>query len=153
MPLIRKARMQDVKPIHQLLVERGEGDGMVLPRSLSQLYGLLRDFCVAVDDEGRVLGACALHITWDDLAEVRSLRVAADARGEGLGRKLVETCLSEAVTLGISRVFVLTDQTGFFEHMGFDLTEKDSLPQKVWADCLNCHRFPDCDEVAMLMEL
>lgn len=153
-PLIRKARIQDVKAIHGLLLRPGEGDGLVLPRSFNQLYSHLRDFFVAVDREtDEVLGCCALCICWDDLAEVRSLMVRREHRGQGLGRLLVDACLSEAVTLGIFRVFVLTNQEAFFRKMGFVEATKDALPQKVWADCVNCPHFPDCDETPMVMEL
>jgi amino-acid N-acetyltransferase len=84
---------------------------------------------------------------------VRSLVVGEGQRGLGLGRKLVEACLSEAVTLGIYRVFTLTYVVDFFKDMGFVVVSKDILPQKIWADCLSCHKFPDCDETAMLIEL
>ena len=152
---LRKARITDVKGVHKLLMNTKADDGLVLPRSYNQLYSHLRDFFVMVDatDEDTVLGCCALAICWENLAEVRSLVVAREARGLGLGRKLVEACLSDVVTLGIYRVFALTNTTPFFARMGFTEVSKDSLPQKVWSDCLNCPRFPDCDEIAMVMEL
>ncbi len=151
---LRKARITDVKGIHKLLMTPTGDDGLVLPRSFNQLYSHLRDFFVIVGPEDEtVLACCALSISWENLAEVRSLVVARNERGQGLARKLVEACLSDAVTLGIYRVFALTNTVTFFEHMGFAETSKDSLPQKVWSDCLNCPRFPDCDEIAMIMEL
>jgi len=152
---LRKARITDVKGIHRLLMNVSADDGLVLPRSYNQLYSHLRDFFVVVDEaaDDVVLACCALSICWENLAEVRSLVVAREARGQGLGRRLVEACLSDAVTLGIYRVFALTNTVPFFQHMGFSEVTKDSLPQKVWSDCLNCPRFPDCDEIAMLMEL
>jgi amino-acid N-acetyltransferase len=152
--MIRKARIADVKTIHSLLMHSEEHDGLVLPRSFSQLYSHLRDFFVSVDDEGRVAGCCGLNIIWDNLAEIRSLVVLPEHRGKKIGRKLVEAALSEAVTLGIFSVYTLTEQTGFFAHLGFTETAMDGLNQKVFADCLNCPRFPDhCNEVAMVMEL
>ena len=152
---LRKARITDVKGVHKLLMNTNADDGLVLPRSYNQLYSHLRDFFVVVDDEDAdtVLACCALSICWENLAEVRSLVVTREQRGLGLGRKLVEACVSDALTLGIYRVFALTNTTPFFARMGFSEVSKDSLPQKVWSDCLNCPRFPDCDEVAMLMEL
>jgi len=152
---LRKSRITDVKGIHKLLMNVSTDDGLVLPRSFNQLYSHLRDFFVIVDEDksDEVLGCCALSICWENLAEVRSLVVAREGRGQGLGRRLVEACLSDAVTLGIYRVFALTNTVPFFKHMGFAEVGKDSLPQKVWSDCLNCPRFPDCDEIAMLMEL
>ena len=151
---LRKARIQDVKGIHRLLLESPAGEGLVLPRSFSQIYSQLRDYFVMAEREtGEIAACCALNITWDNLAEVRSLKVRADLRGQGLGRQLIEACLSEALTLGIYRVFVLTNTPAFFARLGFGETTKDELPQKVWADCINCPKFPDCDEVAMLMDL
>lgn len=152
--MIRKARISDVKVIHSLLMNQEEHDGLVLPRSFSQLYSHLRDFFVAVDDGGEVIGCCALNIIWENLAEIRSLVVLPEHRGNRLGRKLVEMCLSEAVTLGIYKVYTLTVQTGFFAHLGFVEEEMEALNQKVFTDCLNCPRFPDhCNEVAMILEL
>jgi len=149
---VRKARIQDVRPIHALLMDCSK-QGLLLPRSFSQLYSHLRDFFVLAQDGGGVLGCCALSITWEELAEVRSLAIVPEMRSRGWGRRLVEACLSEAVTLGIFRVFTLTYQTHFFEHLGFEMVSKDNLPQKVWADCLHCPKFPDCDEIAMSITL
>lgn len=150
---VRKARIQDVRSIHALLMDCSK-QGLLLPRSFNQLYSHLRDFFVLARDEGgAVLGCCALSIAWEDLAEVRSLAIAPEVRGQGWGRRLVEACLSDAVTLGIFRVFTLTYQTDFFKHLGFEVVSKDNLPQKVWADCLHCPKFPDCDEIAMSIEM
>ena len=151
---LRKARITDVKGVHKLLMNTKADDGLVLPRSYNQLYSHLRDFfVVAREEDDEVLACCALSICWENLAEVRSLVVASELRGQGMGRKLIDACLSDALTLGIYRVFALTNTQSFFLKMGFTEVSKDSLPQKVWSDCLNCPRFPDCDEVAMLMEL
>lgn len=149
---IRKARVPDVKGIHGLLLHSG-GMGLLLPRSLSDLYSKLRDFYVLADhDTEAVHGCCALAITWEDIAEVRSLAIAEAMRGRGWGKRLVEACQSEAVTLGLFRVFTLTYQVDFFARLGFAVVDKEVLPQKVWADCLNCPKFPGCDETAMLIE-
>ncbi len=149
---IRKAVMKDAKTIHLIIKDRTR-DAMVLPRPLNSIYGHLRDFFVAEADDGRILGCCALAISWDNLAEVRSLVVVPEARGEKLGVKLVESCLQEARDLGISDVFVLTNIEGFFAKLGFSETDKNILPQKIWADCINCPQFPDCDEIPMIKNL
>lgn len=152
-PFIRRARVQDVKSIHGLLME-SSGQGLLLPRSLNQLYGHLRDFYVVdPDDGGPAVACCALSITWEDIAEIRSLMVHESLRGQGWGRKLVETCISDAVTLGLYRVFALTYQVAFFEKLGFGIVGKEVLPQKVWADCIHCPKFPECDETAVLLQL
>lgn len=154
MPYLRKATIQDVPSIHGLLL-RFSRQGVLLPRSYSDLYRHLRDFFVLADSgDASIKGCCALSITWQNLAEIRSLIVVEGLQQQGWGRRLVDTCLSEALILGIYRVFTLTYETPFFTKLGFEEVSKEQLPQKVWADCLNCPKFPDgCDEVAMLMEL
>jgi amino-acid N-acetyltransferase len=148
---IRKARIQDVKQIHGLLMAQQE---FLLPRSFNQLYSHLRDFFVLAERDGTVVhGCCALSICWEDIAEIRSLAVDGLVQKQGWGGKLVEACLSDAVTLGIFRVFTLTYRGHFFERLGFVPVEKEKLPQKVWADCINCPKFPECDEVALIMEM
>ena len=148
---LRKARISDIPKVHEL-VNTFAGRGEMLGRSRSELYENLRDFFV-LDQDGSILGCCALHVNWEDLAEVRSLVVEEDLRGEGLGKALVLACLEEARQLGISRVYALTYRAGFFEKLGFRPVSKESLPQKVWGDCLKCPRFPNCDEDAVLMEV
>ncbi len=153
-PYLRKAKVQDVRFIHRMLLYHAR-QNLLLPRSYSELYGHLRDFFVVISDhhEG-VLGCGALSIVWEGLAEVRSLVMSETLRNQGFGRKLVDACLSEAVTLGIFRVFTLTYQPAFFSHLGFEHISKDVLPQKIWADCLRCPKYPDdCDEVAMIMNM
>jgi len=147
----RKACISDIPKIHEL-VNTYAAQGEMLERSRSELYENMRDFFV-VDRDGSILGCCALHINWEDLAEVRSLAVHQDLRGKGMGKALVLACLEEAKQLGVSRVYALTYRTGFFEGLGFRLVSKESLPHKVWGDCLKCPRFPNCDEDAVVMEV
>jgi amino-acid N-acetyltransferase len=149
--MIRKAILQDARQIHQLLMVYVK-DGLVLSRSLMDIFESIRDFYVFVEDE-RVVGVAALNICWEDLAEVRSLVVHDDVSGRGIGSHLVEACLSEARQLGIGRVFALTYQQSFFEKLGFDVIEKSELPQKIWSDCIKCVKFPDCDEIALSISL
>lgn len=150
---IRKATIKDVKQIYDLL--RGYAEqGVLLGRSLSDLYDQLRDFFVAVDAaQGRVIGMCGLHFCWDDLAEIRSLAVSSDVKARGIGRALVEACQAEAVEFGIARLFVLTYVPGFFKKLSFEPVDKAVLPHKVWSDCVNCVKFPDCDEESLLKVL
>jgi len=128
--------------------------GQVIPRPLGELYEAVREFFVYEDPERDLIaGACALHITWEDLGEIRSLVVSEEFQGTGIGAELVKACLSEARDLGLSRVFVLTVAPEFFQKLGFHLIEKSHLPQKVWADCIRCPKFPECDEVALVKDL
>ena len=148
---VRKARVSDVPAIHRLVNDYARAE-LMLPLSLSDVYERLRDFFVfAVDEE--VVGCGALHVVWEELAEVRSLAVQEEARGRGIGRKLVEACLREAPGLGVRRVFVLTYVPEFFARFGMAEVDKAALPHKVWADCLRCPHFPNCDEVALLVHL
>ena len=136
----------------QTLINRQASRNKMLPRSLNDLYEYLRDFFVCTH-EGTVVGVCALHITWEDLGEVRSLAVAERYRGNGIGRALVRKCLAEARKLGLSRIFSLTYSPEFFIGIGFSPADKSELPHKVWAECIRCHQFPDCDEEAVLLNL
>ncbi len=149
--MLRKARITDVRAI-QSLINRYADQGQMLPRSLNELYESLRDFTVYEDASG-IAGVCALHISWEGLAEVRSLAVRGDGAGKGIGSTLVKRCLEEAHELGATKVFVLTYQEGFFRKLGFLPIEKKELPHKIWTDCLNCVKFPNCDENALLIQL
>lgn len=149
--MIRHARIPDARAIHRLLLEYAR-DGQLLGRSLADIYDKIRDFYV-YEEGDEILGVGALSICWADLAEVRSLAVAAGQQGKGIGRQLVECCLEEASQLGLPRVFALTYQPTFFQRLGFVEIEKSELPQKVWGDCLNCIKFPDCDESALAIQL
>ena len=149
--MIRKATIDDVKDI-QALVNGYADQGQMLPRSLNELYEHLRDFSV-FDENGAIVGVCALHISWDRLAEVRSLAVRKDRAGRGIGAQLVTACLKEAEALGAARVFVLTYQERFFSKLGFGPVDKKELPHKIWTDCLNCVKFPNCDETSLIIDL
>lgn len=124
----------------------------MLPRTLNELYEHMRDFSV-YEENGGLIGVCALHISWDGLAEIRSLAVKQDRRKSGIGAKLVRHCLAEAASLGVAKVFVLTYQEGFFRKLGFAPVDKKELPHKIWTDCLNCVKFPNCDESALLLDI
>ncbi|TBV81079.1 MAG: N-acetyltransferase [Desulfobulbaceae bacterium] len=152
--VVRAARMEDVRKIYALL-QFFAGRNLLLARPLSSLYDHLRDFKVALSvgaDSGEVLGVCALHICWENLAEIRSLAVVENVHGRGVGRTLVRSCLDNARDLGISRVFTLTYQPEFFKKMGFSPIDKSELPHKVWSDCINCPMFPDCNEESLIWE-
>ncbi len=149
--MIRKAKLTDVKKI-QALVNQYADSGEMLPRTLNELYEHLRDFHVCEED-GDLCGVCALHVSWDGLAEIRSLAVRKDRLKRGIGSELVRQCLSEAASLQVQRVFVLTYQDGFFRRLGFTDVDKKELPHKIWTDCLNCVKFPNCDESALIISL
>jgi amino-acid N-acetyltransferase len=134
------------------LISHFADKGEVLPRALSEIYEDIRDYFV-VRKRGRVIACAALHVTWVDLAEVRSLAVAEQAQNQRIGSALVQACLEEAKELDIPQVFCLVRKPSFFEKHGFQLIDKTELPHKVWAECYRCPKFPDCDEVALICHL
>ncbi len=147
----RKAVLLDVKSIHSLVNDYASKDKM-LPLSLHDVFESLRDFHICVF-RNRVVGVCALHVTWKGLAEIRSLAVAGGFQGNGIANALVRKSLAEARRLGVKEVFALTYCPAFFEKIGFKEVDKAKLPHKVWADCIRCQHFPDCNEVAVKRNL
>lgn len=149
--LIRKAKITDVETIHQFITHFAEKD-LMLGRSRSSLYECIREFMVAELD-GKTVGVGSLHVLWEDLAEIRALAVDESYQHRGIGRGLVEAFLAEAVDLEIPRVFALTYQAPFFVRCNFTIIPKENLPQKVWKECINCPKFPNCEEVAVIKDL
>ena len=149
--VLRPASIADAKQI-QALVNIYAGQGLMLPKSLNQVLQHIRDFTV-VEREGQVQACAALHVLWSDLAEVRSLAVRGERRGSGLGRLLVGALLTQASSIGLPRVFALTYQRPFFERLGFHQIDRGDLPRKIWVDCVDCLKFPDCDEEALIIDL
>ena len=149
--MVRKAKIQDIKQIQELINYFAKADVM-LPRSLNELYENIRDFWV-FEDERKIIGCCALHVCWDDLAEIKSLAVQKSKQKLGIGKRLVEACLDESKEVGAKKIFVLTYRPEFFKKFGFKKTTTASLPHKIWAECINCPKFPDCQETAMVKVL
>jgi amino-acid N-acetyltransferase len=143
-----RARVTDASSVHRLISHFAD-KGEMLPRALSEIYDGIRDYFV-VRKGGRVVACAALQVTWADLAEIRSLAVNEKDQNQNIGSLLIQACLSDAKELGIPRVFCLVRKPAFFEKHGFQLIDKKELPQKVWADCYRCPKFPDCDEVALI---
>jgi amino-acid N-acetyltransferase len=146
---IRPARVGDVPAIQELIRTFADRK-LMIRRSPGELYESIREFFVAVDDEGRVLGCAALHVFWADLAELKCLAVAEGAQGQGVGRKLVDACWASAAELEIQTVFTLTYVANFFERCGFHQVEKAELPHKIWNECVRCPLFPNCTEIALV---
>jgi amino-acid N-acetyltransferase len=145
---VEKARISDVNQIHKL-VNHFATNGKMLPRSLSEIYENIRDYFV-VRENSEVIACVALHINWEDLAEIKSIAVIEEHQRHGVGEKLVEACLNEAKEIGIPSVFCLTYVPDFFAKCGFELVDKKELPHKVWGECYRCPKFPDCDESALI---
>lgn len=145
---IRMAVATDVQDMQELIMTYAK-DGLMLPRTEKSLYETLQCFSIA-DANGEILGTAGLHILWKDLAEVRSLAVKPGNQGKGIGRELVATTLDRAKQLGIRQVLSLTYQTEFFSKLGFQVVDKQTLPHKIWTDCIHCKKFHHCDETAMV---
>jgi amino-acid N-acetyltransferase len=150
--VVRKAKIRDVPTIRGLIAKYSDA-GEMLPKALMEIYEELRDFYVYVDENDETLGCCALHLFWEDLAEIRSLAVNEPSMGQGIGAALIDACLDEARQLGIAKVFTLTGKPVFFEKQGFGLVDRSELPHKIWAACVKCVKFPDCDETALVRML
>ncbi len=151
--MIRKAVLNDVTAIHALL-QLYSKKGELLARPLSKLYDHLRDFWVFEDPEkNKIVGCCALQFCWEDLAEIRSLAVDPGFTGRGIGSTLTERSIQEAVYFNIKNIFTLTYRPDFFKQFDFKTIDKNELPIKIWADCIGCVSFPNCDEIAMLKKL
>ncbi len=147
----RKAKMSDVEALHSLINAFAE-KGVMLPRSRNTLYESLREFTL-IEDDGQLIGCGALHIIWEDLAEVRALAIREGYQNQGLGQRLIAELIKEALELDIHQVFALTYQVQFFLKCGFAEVVKEEMPHKVWKECINCPKFPNCDEVAVIKKL
>jgi amino-acid N-acetyltransferase len=149
--VIRKAKVTDIKKIQKLINYHAKRDKM-LPRSLNELYENVRDFFVYAEGS-TVYGCCALHIDWEDLSEIKSLAVAPSRVKKGIGGKLLDECMKEAKALKLKKVFALTYVPGFFAKFGFKVVDKETLPHKIWSECVKCVYFPRCKEIAVMKEI
>lgn len=148
---VRRADPADAQEIHELL-EQYVAVGMLIPRTLKQVYRSIRDFVVVVD-RGRIIGCGALRIYSAELAEVGALAVLEEYRGTGLGRRVVETLVHDARMLGLRRAFALTMEERFFHRCGFHTVVISEFPEKIAADCATCARRANCQEIAVAIDL
>ncbi|RKY36170.1 MAG: N-acetyltransferase [Candidatus Omnitrophota bacterium] len=149
--ILRKPNLCDAVSIYKLINLYSQ-TGKILARPLSDIYESLRDFVVCEYD-GEIRGCCALHITWEFLAEIRSLVVTQDYQGRGIATSMVNYCLKEAIDLKVGKVFLLTEIPDFFKKLKFVIVDKSTLPHKIWRDCIQCVHFPDCNETALIKEI
>ena len=145
--LIRAARLVDLNGILAIVREFAKREVM-LPLAYGDAIDRFRDFLVAEEDR-TLVGVVAVHVSWDNLVEIRSLAVPEDSQGRGVGRRLMEAALDDARRLGAGEVFALTYIPDFFTRFGFEIIERRHLPQKIWQDCAKCPKFPDCGETAV----
>lgn len=145
----RKATFEDIEDIYQLVADYAVA-GVMLARSRNTLYETLRDMVVAEDEQGKIVGVGGLHIIWDRLAEIRTMAVAPNMTRQGIGAEIVRRLIQEGEQLGVEKFFTLTYKPGFFQTLGFETITKEELPHKVWKECIDCPKFPNCDEIAMI---
>jgi amino-acid N-acetyltransferase len=145
----RNATLPDAISIEQM-IQVHVADGTLLPRSLAEICENIRDF-VVVEHEGEVLGCGALHLYGMHLAEIRSITVTGKAKGRGAGRVLIDALLAEAKRQSVTCICLFTRIPDFFGQMGFQVVDKEALPDKMHKDCLKCPRLHACDETAMFL--
>ncbi len=148
---IREAEERDAPPI-AALVNHFANQGLMLHRSEEEVRRIIGDFLVAEMD-GKIVGCGALARLDANLAEIRSLAVAEEAQGLGIGKKLVGALIEKARERAFPRVCALTLQEKFFEKQGFRIVDRQELPPKMWGECIYCPKFYHCDEIAMVMDL
>ena len=148
--LYRKPNFGDIEDIFNLINDYA-AEGVMLPKSRSTLYETIREMIVAVDENDKVIGVGALHVTWNELAEVRSMAVHRDYTRHGIGAEIVKRLIEEGKSFGVKKYFTLTYKPGFFQTLGFHTITKDELPHKIWRECIDCPKFPNCDEIAMIL--
>jgi len=149
--MIRKAKVTDVEEIQKLVNYYAERKEM-LPRSLNELYENIQDFFV-YEKNGRIIACASLQVVWEDLAEIKSLAVGHEYQKQGIGTKLIKKCLKQAKSLGVKKVFLLTFKPQYFKKFGFKELPREKLPHKIWSECIRCHLFPDCKEIALILKL
>ncbi len=149
--MIRKATVKDGEKIFNIL-QIFAIQGVLLPRSLNNIYENIRDFFV-YEENGEIVGIGSLHVFWEDLAEIKSLAVLPQHQHKGIGKKIVEHCLEEAKQLGVKKVFALTYLPEFFQKLGFEIVDKSEFPQKVWTECIHCVKFNDCKEIPVMIRI
>ncbi len=149
--LVRKAAVGDATGIQKLIRGFADRDEM-LHRSMNELFETIRDFHV-VEDNGEIVAVAAVHVTWDDLAELKCVAVSPEHQGRGLGKAVVQSCLDDAAAIGLRRVFALTYKPEFFAKFGFRIVDRNTLPHKVWGECIKCHKYPNCNEIAMMCNI
>lgn len=148
MLLTRAAVLPDVESIHSIIQPYAATDTL-LPRSVAELCENVRDFVVAEED-GCVAGCGALHLYGTHLAEIRSIAVSLQSKGRGIGRALVDALMEEARRHTVTCVCLFTRTPEFFGHLGFEIANRDMLPDKIYKDCIHCSKLTNCDEIAMV---
>jgi amino-acid N-acetyltransferase len=152
--IIRKARVSEA-PIIRDFLEDYKHHGLI-PRTLAYIYSHIHDYWVAVEvpniERSHIVGIAALHVCWSETGEIRSLVVKKEFQGSSIGAKLMHFALAWGIELGLKKVFLLCLIPEYFKKFGFKEVSRADLPPVAWADCVGCLKFPDCDEIPMMLE-
>ena len=136
---IRPARTSDVHAIKKLVAPLAE-ERLLMAKETVAYYESLQEFRIAESSDGEMIGCGALHVMWEDLAEIRTLAASGQWRGKGVGHVLVESLLEEARALGVSRVFCLTFEVDFFKRHGFEvMADQSAVDPEVYSELLRSH--------------
>jgi len=148
---IRNARLSDVDELADIIAHYSR-ENLLLPRSMDQIVGDIRNFFVAVSDS-KIIGCCAISFFSKYLAEIRSVAVLEEFQRFGVGRKLIEYTEQVLKDEQVENVFVLTRAKDFFIALSYSEVPKSQFPQKIWKDCMTCPNLMKCDEIAMIKNL
>lgn len=147
-----KPTLSQIPEMQQVVLKEIQ-NGIILNRSNDEVATNIRSYTI-VRFEGNIIGFCALHIHSMNLAEIRSLVISEEYRGQSIGQQLIDVVLKEAKALNVAQVLTLTYKQSFFEKLGFRVIEKESIPEhKIWADCIKCKHFPRCDEISLIKDV
>lgn len=149
---IQPATEEDIVDI-AALVNGFAAENVMLPRTEESILQSLPDWLVAMGDGAQLLGCGSLVSLTEQLVEVRSLAVAPQGQGKGIGRRIVEELVEMATARGYAQICALTLEEGFFEKLGFEVVDRWSISPKLWQDCIYCPKFHHCDEVAVARSL
>ncbi len=157
---IERAKVIDVPEIYKL-INKFAKKNLMLPRVMNDIYERIFEFFVLKERIGetqKVIGCVTLHFTWTGkdnivLAEIRSLAVDEEYQGKGYGKLLVQKCHKEAKKIGVKKIFALTFVPDFFVKLGYKIVPRETLPHKVWTECINCPFFMSCKETPVIKDL
>ena len=148
MVIIRKAKLRDVPQLIEI-INNFARKKILLPRTSSDMCERIREMTVA-EEKDVIVGCAALHFYGSETAEIRSLAILPTTQRRGLGQKLTECLLKEAAEQELKCVFALTLIPEYFARLGFTEVSRETLPMKVWRDCIHCEKYFQCDEKAVV---
>ena len=151
--IIRKPTVEDTDNIFTITNKMADR-GLMLHRSKYKIVSMLNSFLVAEDRHtGKVVGSGAFSLLWTDLGEINALAIDDEYQRKGIGTRIVRALLDEARRLKVPEVITLTYKPDFFIRLGFELSDKNSFPRKLWRECIECPKLEQCDEIVLHMSM